>query len=568
MTSTQYQRIISTLSALKQTYTDRRVLYIGRYDANGRLEANPTSGLPVGYVWVHDGSTRAVSRAKNISTEYAAGLPVIVAWNTETQEDEVIGVDPSRAIETHGSSAAGLNSPRKSVGVPTPVSALDMQTGLLAADSAVGGLTMRILPTWTPGGAWWDGSTLIDVTPTATSDQQSFAVVFIDPQSVTASSVLTTDRALSVPLLNADRTPTVQGAADIKAVKVANPTLWAVGAVLLRDSTTAIDPTKIVDTRFWNMPTFTGADGSTAGTTGFVPAPAAADNEKYLKGDGTYDTPTASIDITALTETTTIDGAADFLVVYDASATANRKVKPDNLPGGGGSGDCLLFTHEEAANTNGGTATSGSRQTRRLNYKRHDTGTNGSIIELAFTSGGTYEIVVGDTITGATSSATATVFDVVLTSGTWAGGDAAGTLWLNDQTGTFQSENLNVGASSNVATIAGNSTSANYRFRLATGTYRLRGEFQFYDTGQVRIWLYNVTDAADQAGVYGHCAYTSSAGAAAVSVALCGRFTIAAAKTFQVEYRCAVTSSATDGQGVSNNYGGNEIYATMDMVKE
>lgn len=76
---------------------------------------------------------------------------------------------------------------------------------------------------------------------------------------------------------------------------------------------------------------------------------------------------------------------------------------------------------------------------------------------LAFTSGGTTEIAVGDTITGATSSATATVTRVIVASGTWAAGDAAGRLFFASQTGTFQAENLNVGASSNLATIAGNS---------------------------------------------------------------------------------------------------------------
>lgn len=77
---------------------------------------------------------------------------------------------------------------------------------------------------------------------------------------------------------------------------------------------------------------------------------------------------------------------------------------------------------------------------------------------IAFTSGGTYVVAEGNTITGATSAATATVKRVIVTSGTWAGGDAAGRLVLSGQTGTFQSENLNVGGNLNVATIAGNSS--------------------------------------------------------------------------------------------------------------
>lgn len=66
--------------------------------------------------------------------------------------------------------------------------------------------------------------------------------------------------------------------------------------------------------------------------------------------------------------------------------------------------------------------------------------------ELAFNTG-TSEITVGQTVTGATSTATGTVSRVVLESGTWAGGDAAGRLILSATTGTFQNaENLQVSA--------------------------------------------------------------------------------------------------------------------------
>lgn len=73
---------------------------------------------------------------------------------------------------------------------------------------------------------------------------------------------------------------------------------------------------------------------------------------------------------------------------------------------------------------------------------------------VAFTSGGTYEISPGDTITGATSGATGIVEKITLSSGTWAGGNAAGTLYVHSVSGTFQAENLNVGSNNNVATIA------------------------------------------------------------------------------------------------------------------
>ena len=84
----------------------------------------------------------------------------------------------------------------------------------------------------------------------------------------------------------------------------------------------------------------------------------------------------------------------------------------------------------------------------------------GTTYGLLFTSGGAHEVEVGDTLTGATSAATAVVSSITLSSGSWAGTDAAGQFILTGQSGTFQSENLDEGANSNVCTIAGDSSSA------------------------------------------------------------------------------------------------------------
>jgi hypothetical protein len=67
---------------------------------------------------------------------------------------------------------------------------------------------------------------------------------------------------------------------------------------------------------------------------------------------------------------------------------------------------------------------------------------------LTFTSGGTYSTKVDDIVIGDDSAAYGTVTDVIVTSGTWAGGDAAGTIII-------------------VATIAGAAASAdNYLHRF------------------------------------------------------------------------------------------------------
>jgi hypothetical protein len=63
---------------------------------------------------------------------------------------------------------------------------------------------------------------------------------------------------------------------------------------------------------------------------------------------------------------------------------------------------------------------------------------------VPFSSGGTTEITAGAKIKGATSGAYAIVKEVLVSSGTWAGGDAAGffTLVEGSLVGTFQSENV------------------------------------------------------------------------------------------------------------------------------
>ena len=66
---------------------------------------------------------------------------------------------------------------------------------------------------------------------------------------------------------------------------------------------------------------------------------------------------------------------------------------------------------------------------------------------IPFSSGGTTEVQAGDTITGATATGTtALIRQVLLYSGTWAGGDAAGFFIVNedDMVGVFGSENVYV----------------------------------------------------------------------------------------------------------------------------
>jgi len=108
-------------------------------------------------------------------------------------------------------------------------------------------------------------------------------------------------------------------------------------------------------------------------------------------------------------------------------------------------------------------------------------------LELNFTSGGTYVPAVGDTITGETSGATAVLTGVVLRDGAWDAGDAVGKFVFAAKTGNFQAETVKVGASLDIATIAGNAAAiifdapsgrfefGNYNFTGSATTQKMYG---------------------------------------------------------------------------------------------
>jgi len=140
--------------------------------------------------------------------------------------------------------------------------------------------------------------------------------------------------------------------------------------------------------------------------------------------------------------------------------------------------------------------------------------------ELSFASGGTFVIAEGQVIAGEISGATATLTRVVLESGTFAAGTAAGRLIFASQTGTFQSETLKVGANLNVATITADSSAITFaipsgRFEFFinnfggnVNTNRLYGcdgknrGFEFDGTVFVPIETGMTTDAPEH--VYAH----------------------------------------------------------------
>lgn len=89
---------------------------------------------------------------------------------------------------------------------------------------------------------------------------------------------------------------------------------------------------------------------------------------------------------------------------------------------------------------------------------------------LAFTSGST-EFTIGETLTGAISGTTGVVVAYHVTSGSWAGTNAAGTVWLKENVADYQAEDLNGSISpANCATASGIQTNKLGSVTDAAGT--------------------------------------------------------------------------------------------------
>lgn len=111
----------------------------------------------------------------------------------------------------------------------------------------------------------------------------------------------------------------------------------------------------------------------------------------------------------------------------------------------------------------------------------------------------------------------------------------------------------------NLCTLAAN------QFTLEAGTYRCLISSPILRSAQHQARLYNITDAAME--LLGTSEWNNNGDSSAATHAFVhGKFTIAAQKTFEVQYRVQV-SKAANGLGVAIGWG-DEIYTTVELWKE
>ncbi len=111
--------------------------------------------------------------------------------------------------------------------------------------------------------------------------------------------------------------------------------------------------------------------------------------------------------------------------------------------------------------------------------------------------------------------------------------------------------------------ISGASLATN-QITLPKGEYYIRAHAPAYQVNAHKIRLYNVTDAAVL--VNGTSAHSAATDATQTDSCLEFYWSISTTKVFQLEHRCQ-TTKATNGLGVSSNFGGDEVYSSVEVTK-
>jgi hypothetical protein len=105
---------------------------------------------------------------------------------------------------------------------------------------------------------------------------------------------------------------------------------------------------------------------------------------------------------------------------------------------------------------------------------------------------------------------------------------------------------------------------ASNQFVLPAGVYDIEATAPAYKVSRHQAKLTNVTDSTDS--LIGDGAYVDSTDNSQSVSTICGRISITAAKTFEIQHRCQ-TSAATNGFGVSATFAVDEVFVQVKIVR-
>ena len=103
---------------------------------------------------------------------------------------------------------------------------------------------------------------------------------------------------------------------------------------------------------------------------------------------------------------------------------------------------------------------------------------------------------------------------------------------------------------------------ASNQFTLQAGTYLIHARAPGYQCDRHKAKLRNVTDSTD--ALIGSSAWNPSAQSGAGESDVVGVITIASAKAFEIQHRCA-TTQASNGFGIESNFGVVEVYTEVEI---
>ena len=133
-----------------------------------------------------------------------------------------------------------------------------------------------------------------------------------------------------------------------------------------------------------------------------------------------------------------------------------------------------------------------------------------------------------------------------------AGGTFTNGAW---QTRVLNTEDVDVGG---IVSLSSN------QFTLQAGTYRIRATAPAVAVDRNKARLQNITDASTT--ILGTSEYTQASTLVSSRSLVEGQFTIASAKTFEIQHRCE-TTRATNGFGLESNFSVSEVYTVVEIWK-